>query len=71
MGAPIGPPTPTNESEAVVCFRPMNASSFDSTVAAELPRLADIITRLTRGLSLADEPAGFITALEEGAPGDD
>ena len=49
----------------------MNASSSDSTVAAELPRLADIITRLTRSLSLADEPAGFIAALEEGAPGDD
>src|SRR2546421_619443 len=55
---------------AGVCFRPMSPSS-DPGVAAELTRLSDIITRLSRGLSLADEPASFVTVLEEGAPGDE
>src|SRR5438034_5484585 len=41
---------------AGVCFRPMSPSS-DPGVAAELTRLSVIITRLSRGLSLADEPA--------------
>lgn len=49
----------------------MNASSSDPSVTAELTRLADVITRLARDLALADEPAGFVAALEEGAPGDD
>jgi len=51
-------------------LRLMNPSS-DPGVAAELTRLSDIITRLSRGLSLADEPASFVTVLEEGAPGDE
>ena len=45
--------------------------SSDPGVAAELTRLSDIITRLSRGLNLADEPASFVTVLEEGAPGDE
>ena len=49
----------------------MNPSSTDPGVTAELTRLSDIIERLSRGLGLADEPASFLTVLEEGAPGDD
>ena len=49
----------------------MNPSSADPSAAAELTRLSDVIARLSRGLSLADEPASFVTVLEEGAPGDE
>jgi hypothetical protein len=35
---------------------------------AELAQLAGIIERLAGELALAEEPAGFETALEEGAP---
>ena len=48
----------------------MNPSS-DPAVVAELSRLTGVITRLTRDLSLADEPASFVTALEEGARDDE